>query len=1128
MDIVVWLRSLGLGRYEAAFRDNEIDETVLPNLTAEDLKDLGVSVVGHRRKLLDAIAALRTDAGPKAPSSNATTTSSGPAVSPEDHAERRQVTVMFSDLVGSTALSARMDPEDLRDVISAYQKCVAETVGCFGGFVAKYMGDGVLVYFGYPQAHEDDAEQAVRAGLELVAALSGLKTQAALQTRVGIATGVVVVGDLVGSGEAQERGIVGETPNLAARLQGIAEPNSVVIADDTRKLLGNLFELEDLGAKDLKGIAEPVRAWAALRPSSVESRFEGLHGSALTKLVGREEELELLLQRWSKAKTGEGQVVLLSGEAGIGESRLTAALLERLVGEPHTRLRYFCSPQHANSAFFPIIRQIERAAGFSHTDTGPAKLDKLDAVLALASTSEQDAALFADLLPLPNDGRYPALELTPQQRRQKTLEALGSQLVALSRSRPVLMIFEDAHWADPTSLEVFGRVVDQIAIHPMLLLITFRPEFEPPWIGQPHVTVLTINRLTRREVEAMIDRVGGNQLVPDIRQDIIERTDGIPLFVEEMTKAVLEAESQSAAARTTAAIPSPAVAVPASLHASLMARLDRLGPAKEVAQIGAALGREFSHALLAAVTRKPEAELRSALDRLVVAGLLFRQGASRQATYLFKHALVQDAAYGTLLREPRRALQARIAETLESDFADVTENEPEVLARHCTEAGLIEKAAGLWGKAGQRSIERSALVEAVAQLTRALDQIATLPSTPALRHEEVKLQVALITPLMHVKGYAAPETKAAVERARLLIEQAEGMGEPQEDPLLLFSVLYGFWVANYIAFKGDALRDLAAHFLTLAEKQTGTGPLMVGHRIMAISLLFTGDITEGRTHLDRALALYNSVEHASLATRFGQDPLVSILSYRALALVLLGYPDAALTDADRAVEHARDTGQAATLMYALAHASLVNSQCGDYEVGNARADEANTLADEKSSLFWRASGMLGRGCAFAMKGRGAEAVETINSGIGALRTTGSTNWLPMYMSYLATAHAGLGQFGEAWRCIGEAIGTIATTKERWFEAEANRVAGEIALKSPEPVASKAETYFERALAVARKQQAKSWELRAAMSMARLWRDQGKPRQARELLAPVYGWFTEGFDTRDLKEANALLEELQRA
>ena len=464
---------------------------------------------------------------------------------------------MFSDLVGSTALSARMDPEDLREVISAYQKCVAETVQRFGGFVANYMGDGVLVYFGYPKAHEDDAERAVQAGLELIAAVTALKTSVSLQTRVGIATGLVVVGDLIGSGETLESGIVGETPNLAARLQGIAEPNTVVIAQGTRKLVGNLFELEDLGTKDLKGIAGPVRAWAALRPSVVESRFEALHATGATELVGREEEREILLRRWSRAKSGEGQVVLLSGEAGIGKSRLTAALLEDLAAEPHTRLRYFCSPQHTDSAYFPIISQMERAAGFTHADTGSVKLDKLDAVLALSSTSKQDAALFAEMLSLPNDGRYPALELTPQERRQKTLEALHAQIETFARKSPALVIFDDAHWADPTSLEVFGRAVDRIATHRVLLLITFRPEFIPPWIGQPHVTAFTLNRLTRREVDAMIDRVADNEPMPaNIRQEIIERSDGIPLFVEEMTKVVLEAESRGAAERTAAAIPS--------------------------------------------------------------------------------------------------------------------------------------------------------------------------------------------------------------------------------------------------------------------------------------------------------------------------------------------------------------------------------------------------------------------------------------------------------------------------------------------------------------------------------------------------------------------------------------------
>ena len=811
-----WLERLGLGQHAQRFAENDIDTSVLPHLTDENLKELGISL-GHRVKLLAAIREL----GGTLTTVEPTVTPTEPK--PQDAAERRQVTVMFSDLVGSTALSARMDPEDLREVISAYQKCVAETVQRFGGFVAKYMGDGVLVYFGYPQAHEDDAERAVRAGLELIAAVGALRAASPLQTRVGIATGLVVVGDLIGSGAAQEQAVVGETPNLAARLQVVAEPNTVVIAESTRRLLGNLFDLQDLGTQEVKGMGGPVKAWAVLRSASIESRFEALHASGLTELVGREEELELLLRRWSKAKTGQGQVVLLSGEAGIGKSRLTAALMERLEGEPHTRLRYFCSPQHTDSAFYPIIGQMERAAGFVHDDTAKTKLDKLDAVLAQTSTRIEDAALYAEMLSLRNDGRYPALELTPEQRRQRTLEALVSQMEALTRRNPVLMIFEDAHWTDPTTLELFGRVVDRVRSVPVLLIVTFRPDFDPPWVGRAYVTFFAINRLAEREIIAMIEGVIGNKALPaNIRQDIIERTDGIPLFVEEMTKAVLEAGSEGAAQRTAAAVPSPTLAVPASLQASLMARLDRLGAAKEVAQIGAAIGREFSHALLAAVARKPEAELASALDRLIAAGLLFRQGVPPYATYLFKHALVQDAAYGTLLREPRRALHALIAEILETQFAEIAENQPELLARHCTEAGLIEKAVGLWGKAGQRSLERSALMEAVEQFTRALDQIATLPSTPALRRMQIKLQVALITPLIHVKGYAAPETKAAEERAHLLFEQAEALGEPPEDPLLLFSALYGVWATNFVAFNGDTCRDLAAQFLRLAEKENAT------------------------------------------------------------------------------------------------------------------------------------------------------------------------------------------------------------------------------------------------------------------------------------------------------------------
>jgi predicted ATPase len=893
------------------------------------------------------------------------------------------------------------------------------------------------------------------------------------------------------------RELAGDAPVAAqppaARLQGIAEPNTVVIAESTRRLLGNLFEFKDLGSRDLKGIVGPTRAWAALRASSMESRFEALHATGLTALVGREEEMDLLLRRWQRVKDGEGQVVLLSGEPGIGKSRLTAALLERLASDPHIRLRYFRSPQHTDSAFYPVIGQIERAAGFTHDDDPRSKLNKLDAVLAQASTSAPEAALFADLLSLPNDGRHPALPAA-QQRRQRMLEALTSQVARLSRQKPVLMIFEDAHWADPTSLEVLSRTVERIRSIRALLIVTFRPEFSAPWVGQSHVTALTLSRLGQREVATMIERIIGNRLLPsEVRADIIERTDGVPLFIEEMTRAVLEAEGEARA--VAAAVPSAALAVPATLHASLMARLDRLGLAKEVAQIGAAIGREFSHALLASVAQRSEDDLRAVLDRLIEAGLLFRQGVPPDATYLFKHALVQDVAYGTLLRETRRALHARIAETLENQFAEIAESRPQLLAHHCTEAGLIEQAAGLWGKAGQRSLERSALVEATAQLTRALGQIAILPGTAALRREQIKLQVALVNALTHTKGYAASDTKAAIEQARLYTEQAEALGEPPEDPLLLFSVLFGFWVATYVASNGDVARELAAQFLALAEKQRATVPLMIAHRIMGTSLLHMGDFVQARTHYDQGIALYDPAEHRPLAMRFGQDVGVSYFTYRSQALWLLGYPDAARTDAEYALKHAREIGQAATLMFALGTLSMNQIIWRNYA---ALAQELGALAEEKRGLYWKAYAMTNQGCVLALTGKSSDAIQMITSGITALRSTGSKLWIPLFLSCLARAHAELAQFEEAWRCIGEAMTAVETTKEKWCEADVHRTAGEISLMLPEQDAAKAEAHFERALAIAREQKAKFWELRAAMSMARLWRGAGSPRASMRL------------------------------
>jgi class 3 adenylate cyclase/tetratricopeptide (TPR) repeat protein len=1119
MDVGGWLRKLGLEQYEAAFRENRIDDTVLPSLTAEDLKDLGVGFVGDRRKLLYAIAAVRAEASAPTPLSDAPLATDKAA---QDTGERRQVTVMFSDLVGSTALSTRMDPEDLREVISAYQKCVAETVRRCGGFVAKYMGDGVLIYFGYPQAHEDDAERAVRAGLELIAAVTALKTSVSLQTRVGIATGLVVVGDLIGSGEAQERGIIGETPNLAARLQGVATPNMVVIADSTRRLLGNLFELEDLGPQDLKGIVGPARAWAALRQSAVESRFEAMHATGVTALVGRDEECELLLRRWSRAKAGEGQVVLLSGEAGIGKSRLTAALVEHLATELHTRLRYFCSAQHADSALYPIIGQMERAAGLGHDDEPRARLDKLDALLAQTFTSGHDIALFADMLSLPNDRRYPALDLTPLQLRQKTLQALISQMEALTRQSTVLMIFEDAHWTDPTSLEVLGLVVERIRTLPVLLIVTFRPEFEPPWIGRPHVTSLTINRFAQREINSLIDRVVGKRMLPpSIRQDIIERTDGIPLFVEEMTKAVLEAESEGEARRTVAVVPSSTKAVPASLHASLMARLDRLGPpAKEVAQIGAAIGREFSHALLAFVVRETGAELESALDRLIQAGLLSRQGVPPYANYLFKHALVQDAAYGTLLREPRRVLHARIAKALEQKFPERASVEPELLARHLTEAGQVEAAISYWLKAGRRCAERSADEEALHHLRRGLEMLMTLPGSTQKDRQELDFQLALGTPLSARHGYPSPLVGAARDRAIALCER---LGDTDR----LLPSLYGQFVYCLTSGKVPKALEYAERCQSLAAQTGDRHARLIAHRAMGSALLEMGAFEAARVQLDSFLALDSPEKDRPLSAQYVADPLASGLGFLALILWTLGYADKAVAAREKAFKRAVDLNHANTSGFVSIYAGAqLSALLGN--VDDVRAHVEDLIARAEGRMpHWGVISQIMMGWALGCAGQPDDGIVLMKMGLetgeNVSRGGYGIHW-PHYVSLFAILQGRAGNKPESLSAISKARDLIAKTGEYLWHADVLRIEGELGLlfgASTQP----SEGCFVQALEVARKQQARSFELRAATSLARLWRDQGKRQQARDLLAPVYGWFTEGFDTLDLKQAKALLDEL---
>ena len=765
VDLGGWLRSLGLERYETAFRENEIDDTVLLKLTAGDLKDLGVAVVGHRRRLLDAIALLRGDANAKAPHSEDPSILPRPA---QDTAERRQVTVMFSDLVGSTALSARMDPEDLREVISAYQKCVAETVQRFGGFVAKYMGDGVLVYFGYPQAHEDDAERAVRAGLELIPAVGGLKSSVSLQIRVGIGTGLVVVGDLIGAGAAQEQTVIGETPNLAARLQSGATPGTIVIDKTTRRLLGGLFEYRDLGGVEVRGFANPMQAHEVVRPSMVESRFEALR-TVTTPLVGRDEELDLLLRRWEQAKRGDGCVVLISGEPGIGKSRLIQALQERLGDEPHARLRYFCSPHHQDSALYPTIAQLERAAGFRREDIPEQRLDKLEAVLAQATNDLSEAIpLIADAAVDP-DGRplSAAHAHAAEAQREDTLRAIspdrGTNGAAAGTDD-----LEDVHWSDPTTRDSLDLLIDRVATLHVLVIITFRPEFAPPWVGRSHVTLLSLSRLPRRKRAEMIAYVTGGKALPkEIADQIVDRTDGVPLFIEELTKTVVESGIVTEAGDHYTVTGSVApLAIPTSLHASLLARLDRLAPTREVVQVGAALGRQFSHELISAVAEMPQQQLDDALAQLRSAELIFRRGMPPDAEYTFKHALVQDAAYGTLLRSRRQQLHARIASALESQFPDVVETQPELLGRHFGEGGFEEKAIAYFTVAGERAVKRGANSEVIRHFRRALELLQGRPETAERSKAELKVLEKLGPALQAAHGFGAPEVETLFTCAR--------------------------------------------------------------------------------------------------------------------------------------------------------------------------------------------------------------------------------------------------------------------------------------------------------------------------------------------------------------------------
>jgi class 3 adenylate cyclase/predicted ATPase len=1038
-----------------------------------------------------------------------------PAPASAEGAERRQLTVLFSDLVSSTALSTRLDPEDLRAVIGSYQKCVAETIGRFDGFVCKYMGDGVMAYFGYPRAHEDDAERAARAGLALIEAVERLAVPEPVQVRVGIGTGLVVVGDLIGTGEAQERGVVGETPNLAARLQSAAAPNTVVVDPRTRRLLADLFEYQDLGPIDVKGFAAPVRAYQVVRQSTVESRFEALRATTMP-LVGRDEEIDLLMRRWERAKGGDGSVVLLSGEPGIGKSRIVQSVLDQTRNEPHTRLRYFCSPHHQDSALHPCITQLERACGFRREDTPAQRLDKLEAVLAGATNNVNEiAALLADLLSIPPGDRYPPLDLTPQQRKEKTLQALLARVERSAVREPVLLVVEDMHWCDPTTQQLLDQIIDQAPAWRVLVIVTFRPEFAPPWLGRPHVSILNLNRLPPRYGAEMIAHVTGGRALPkEISEQIIDRTDGVPLFIEELTKTVVESglleEAGDGYAVTGSLAP---LAIPTTLHGSLLARLDRLAPTREVAQIGAALGRHFSHELIGAVADMPEAQLAEALSQLVHAQLIFQHGTPPDAEYTFKHALVQDAAYGTLLLSRRRQLHARIAATLESEFPETAATEPALLARHCAEAGLVSKAAGYRLKAGRQALLREAMIEAEGQLRKGLDLVAQLPDGTDRLERELELQMALGAALIATQGYAAAAVAEVHARARQLCERLD---RPSELALVLAGECVGYLHRAELVLACE----LSSRILDLSEARGDEAIKLQGLLSSAVSWFFRGDFDLTKTHAEQALVIHRR-RHAPVSS---VDPQIRALTYSFRSLVYLGHLDQAGRLRDETLARARERMQAHTLASVLGIALM-----GDAHVRAApllllqRAEELDALCAKHVFPYWQAIAVCVRGWCLAQLGDAEQSLALITKALAGFRATGAVTVVPWFLTSLADALGRAGRPAEGLAQIEQAVAQIEQTQERWTEADMHRTRGELLLAVGESAA--AEASFEAAIIVARRQNAKIWELPATTALARLKRNRDGRIAARNLLAPVYGWFTEGRDSPILGEAKLLLDEL---
>jgi TOMM system kinase/cyclase fusion protein len=1053
---------------------------------------------------------------------------SPPAAPRAPDGERRQLTVLFCDLVDSTALSSRLDPEEWREVVRAYQDTCSKVIARFEGHIAQYLGDGLLVYFGYPRAHEDDAQRAVRAGLGMVEAMSQLNTRLGqergvqLAVRLGIHTGQVVVGE-IGGGAKQEQLALGETPNVAARLQGIAAPNTLVISATTFQLLGGFFACQSLGTPLLKGLPEPLAVYRVLYESMARSRLDVAGPAGLTPLVGREQEIGLLLERWAQVTEGVGQVVLLSGEAGIGKSRLVQVLTAQVAAEPQAWLTPCqCSPYYQNTALYPLIDLLERVVlRFEREESPEQKLRKLEGLLVQYGLPLAEAVpLFAALLSLPLTADYAPLNVSPEQQKQKTLHALLTILLRVATQQPVLFVMEDLHWVDPTTLEWLSLLIDQGPTARILALLTFRPDFTPPWTGRAHVAQVTLPRLPRRQAAEMTGRVArGKALPPEVVEQVVAKTDGVPLFVEELTKMVLESGLlQEREERYALTGPLPPLAIPATLHDSLMARLDRLVAVKAMTQLGATLGREFSYELLQAVAPWDEGTLQQGLHQLVAAEFLYQRGVPPQATYVFKHALIQEAAYQSLLKSTRQQYHQRIAQVLEARFPEVCETQPELVAQHYTEASCSEQAVRYWQRAGEHASEHSAHLEAISHCTTGIELLTTLPETPERTQHALTLYSTLGAALQMAKGLGAPEVEQAYTQARALCQQ---VGETPQ----LVPVLFGLWRFYLVRSQFQTARELGEILLRLAQGTDDPPLAVIAHYARGWTWCCLGALPAARQHLEEGSARYTPDQRHAPVFRMGHDPGVACRDFAAMTLWLLGYPDQALARIHEALALGHELSHPVSLAFARCWAAMISHFCQDVPAVHEHAEAAIVLSTDQGVPLWAAMGTCLRGWALAMQGRGEEGMAQVRQGLAAWRATGAATFVPYFCTVLAEVSAHLGDPEDGLRVLDEAHTLVEQHEERWWEAEIFRLRGVLLLRQPGTPQAEAEAWLQRALDVARRQEAKALELRVAMSLTRLWQQQGKRAEAHTLLALIYGWFTEGFDTADLQEAKALLEEL---